>query len=119
MRHLAGIALPLMMFGFATPKAHGPPLACSLTPDQLRERRDDLLPGLVRRADEVTELDSGWRLRFQSKDGLLAEIARVIEQERACCSFLRFQVTAEPNGGPITVEVTGPPGTREILQGLR
>ena len=97
------------------PAAHDPP-ACTLTPDQLRERRDALLSGLVRRANEVTDLENGLRITFENRDGLLAEIARIIEQERTCCRFLRFQVTAEPDGGPITLDVTGPPGTREMLR---
>jgi hypothetical protein len=42
----------------------------------------------------------------------------VLERERTCCSFLRFQIIAEPENGPIILEVTGPPGTRELLRSL-
>jgi len=28
---------------------------------------------------------------------------------------LRFQVTVEPDGGPVWVDLTGPPGAREFL----
>ena len=62
-----------------------PPIACTLSAAEFRERRADLLPGLLAR----------------------------------CCPFLRFVVTAEPNGGPIYLEVTGPPGTRELLDQLQ
>ena len=97
---------------------HDLPIACTLTPEELRERRDVLLSGLIGRANQVTDLEDGFRMRFEDKDGLLSEIARIIEQERTCCRFLRFQVTADPDGGPITVDVTGPQGTREMLQGV-
>ena len=96
----------------------GQPIACTLTPAELQERREQLLPGLFRRADEVTDLENGLRLRFSTKPGLLAELAGIIEQERGCCSFLRFQLTAEPSTGPIVFDVTGPPGTREMLRAL-
>jgi len=35
-----------------------------------------------------------------------------------CCRFLRFAVAAEPDGGPISLEVTGPPGTAQFLEQL-
>jgi hypothetical protein len=91
---------------------------CSLSPEQLQQRRQVLIPGLLKRADQVTSLDDGFRLRFAYRDGLLAELARVIEQEQTCCSFLRFRLSVEPGAGPITFEVTGPPGTGQMLRSL-
>ena len=93
-------------------------VACALTPEQLDERREQLLPGLIERAKEVIEIENGVQLRFESSPGLLADIVKVVDQERRCCTFLRFQVTAEPDNGPILFEVTGPPGTRELLRSL-
>lgn len=119
MRHFCCIVLPLAMLGCSSAKSGdgvSAPLACSLTPEELRNRRDALLPGLIHRAEKVTDLDNGLRLEFKNKDGLLAEIAKIMEQERACCTFLRFQLIAEPEGGMITFDVTGPKGTREVLR---
>lgn len=94
------------------------PVACALSPAQLKELRAQLIPGLMERAAEVTDLDDGLRMRFESRAGLLAELAAVIEQERTCCSFLRFAITVEAGGGSILFEVTGPTGTRELLRSL-
>ena len=33
-------------------------------------------------------------------------------------ALLRFQITVEPDGGPIWLELTGPSGTREFLDAL-
>lgn len=122
MRYVVLAALPLVAFGCSSAEKGElmppPPLACSLTPADLRDRRDALLPGLIHRADKVTDLDNGLRLEFKTKPGLLAEIARIMEQERACCTFLRFNLTAESENGPVTFDVTGPPGTREVLRSL-
>jgi len=38
---------------------------------------------------------------------ILANIARAIDAERQCCRVLRFSITVEPDGGPISVELTG------------
>ena len=49
---------------------------------------------------------------------MLSAIAETIEAERQCCRFLRFSVTVEPDGGPISLELTGPPGTREFVSAI-
>lgn len=94
------------------------PIACTLGPATLKARREDLLGSLVRRADERLDLRHGYRVGFTAADDILPTIATVIDAERHCCRFLTFQVTVEPDGGPIWLEVTGPPGTREFLAGL-
>jgi hypothetical protein len=94
------------------------PIACTLSPDALKTRREGLLAGLFQRAEhhELTEL--GIRMRFAPATDVVAAIARVVDAERQCCRFLRFAISVEPDGGPILLELTGPPGTREFLAGL-
>lgn len=94
------------------------PIACSLGPDALRARRDDLLGGLVRRAIDRIDIPNGYRVRFDDAAGILTEIAGVMEAERQCCRFLSFRLTAEPDNGPICLEFSGPSGTKEFLDGL-
>ena len=95
-----------------------PPMVCTLTPEQLSAQREGLLPGLLKRADERTALEHGYRMKFTPPHapGLLDEIARIVEQERGCCQFLKFQITVEPSNGPIYLEVTGPAGTRPLWE---
>ena len=91
------------------------PIFCTLTPGQLRKQSDGLLPGLVRRATSVDLLEDGYRLRFDPSSEMLETIAKVMDAERQCCRFLRFELTIMPDGGPMTLVVAGPPGTREFL----
>jgi len=116
------VAALLIVAGCATPEtttmSKSTEPACSLSPEELKQRRQALIPGLIKQADKVTDLKNGLRLYFEHRTGLLTEIARVMEQERDCCSFLHFQLSVEPNAGPITFEVTGPAGTRELLHSL-
>jgi hypothetical protein len=49
---------------------------------------------------------------------MVPTIARVMDAERQCCRFLRFQLTVEPDGGPVLLDLTGPPGTREFSSAL-
>jgi hypothetical protein len=94
------------------------PVACTLSPAALQARREDLLNALLRRTKERRELPNGYSLRFAAEGDVLAEIARTVDNERKCCRFLRFAVTVEPDSGPITVDLTGPPGTREFLAAM-
>jgi hypothetical protein len=94
------------------------PIACTLGPAALKARREDLLGGLVRRAQERIDLPNGYRVRFSPNDEVLRTIAEVIDVERQCCRFLRFQLTVEPDQEAIWLEFTGPPGTREFLAGM-
>jgi hypothetical protein len=93
------------------------PIACTLTPEELRRGREALLPGVIARAEAHERLADGFRFRFTADAELMAAIAGMIDAERRCCRFLRFQLTAEPDEGPVWLEVTGPPGTDEFLAG--
>ena len=118
---IAAIVVPISTFA-QSPSATSTPssteVSCSLTPEQLQKRRQELIPGLIKRAQEVTDLPNGLRLRFDQRAGLLNELANVIEQEQDCCNFLRFELSVAPNAGDVTFEVTGPAGTREMLRAL-
>ena len=91
------------------------PIACTLLPDDLARRRAELLPGLIRRARSQELIDNGYRYTFVASGECLTAIATMIDAERQCCRFLRFQLTVESNDGPLCLDVTGPPGTQEFL----
>jgi hypothetical protein len=95
-----------------------PRIACSLTPDALRVRREGLLAGILRRAEERQFTDDGIRLRFAGNRDTLAAIVKAVDAERLCCRFLRFGITVEPDGGPMLLELSGPPGTRDFVAAL-
>jgi hypothetical protein len=94
------------------------PILCTLSPDALRARREGLLANLLRRAESHELTADGLRVRFAADGETLAAVARVVDAERQCCRFLRFGITVEPDGGPVTLELSGPEGTREFVAAL-
>lgn len=94
------------------------PIICTLDPATLAARREGLLQQLVRRAERLEERTDGYRLHFTACGDALALIGRAIDAERRCCRFLRFQLTVEPDDGPLVLDLTGPPGSREFLSAL-
>jgi hypothetical protein len=92
------------------------PVVCTLTPATIATRKAALLPGLVGRAENREETATGIRLRLPTD--ALSAVLQTVEAERQCCRFLRFDITVEPDGGPIWLELVGPPGTREFVSAL-
>jgi hypothetical protein len=91
------------------------PIACTLSASERRARKDELLPGLLKRAEQTEEIPDGRRYRFAASSDVLLAIARVMDAERQCCRFLFFHLTVEPDLGPFWLDVIGPPGTLEFL----
>ena len=94
------------------------PIACTLSTEGLKARRESLLDALVRRSTERSDLPDGLRLRFAADDQILGDVARAVDAERQCCRFLSFTIAVNPDGGPITLDLTGPEGTREFLAAI-
>jgi hypothetical protein len=94
------------------------PVACSLGPDALAARREGLLSKLFQSVRSHEPLANGHRFSLAATAETLDLIMRTVAAERLCCRFLRFEVVVEPDEGPVTLELTGPPGTRDFLSAL-
>ncbi len=94
------------------------PVACTLSDNEFQERRSGLLEKVRDKIQEVKSIDSGYALRFESTDEILEELTRLIQLERSCCQFLKFNLRVLPEQGPIWLELGGPDGTKEFLDSL-
>jgi MerR family transcriptional regulator, copper efflux regulator len=92
------------------------PIACSLSVDQLDAQRESLLLGLADHAVQRSPLPSGMRLRFPATAERMRQIDDVVRHERECCPFLEFRVGLAV--GTLTLDVTGPEGTANLLAEL-
>ena len=94
------------------------PIACNLTAPELQERRRKLLQRVRAAALEAKEIEDGYAYRFQSNDSLLADLATLVQLEHQCCPFLKISLIVEAGDGPIWLELSGPPGTKEFLTSI-
>ena len=94
---------------------HDLPISCTLQPGELKARATQLLPGVAAAATARQPIENGFRFEFQASSDVLSSIVRMIDAERQCCQFLRFQLTVEAAGGPVVLDVTGPAGSQEFL----
>jgi hypothetical protein len=64
-------------------------------------------------AVERTVLPEGYAFRFDA--GELGAVSRFVANERRCCPFITFELEIAPAGGPLWLRMTGPEGTRAVL----
>jgi hypothetical protein len=92
------------------------PLACTLTPVALRERKA-LIYDLLRRAlVDTAPVPGGVRARFRGGDEIELQLRELIELEAQCCSF--FNMIVEPGQEATVLEVTGPSEAQELIEEL-
>jgi hypothetical protein len=65
-------------------------------------------------AEERVDEPAGIALRLPADE--LAQVARFVANERRCCPFLRVEVDIAPGTGSMWLRLTGPQGTRELLE---
>ena len=92
------------------------PIACTLTERELAERRTGLLAELRRHREEIRWLADGAAFRYPPTPAVLDLLTEFVRLESRCCPSLRFRLTVEPAAGPVWLELTGGPGTREFLE---
>jgi hypothetical protein len=90
-------------------------IGCALEPEAHDARRATL-HALFAQAQERQDLASGVRYRFPGDDATLAALFGMIAAERTCCSSLRLTLQAEPQAGPLWLEITGPEESVTALQ---
>ena len=91
------------------------PVVCKLSAPELQQRREQLFHAIRSRIQEIRPLEAGYEMRFAADDATLEQLLTLIQLERSCCPFLRFRLTVEPDSGPVWLELTGPPGSQELL----
>lgn len=101
------------MSGDATSSA---PVACVPGAIPAGERSDHFARAkrLLQFATDRTELPNGYAFSFDTT--ALTEVARFIENERKCCPFITFELKVTPDAGPLHLRMTGPEGTRAVLE---
>jgi hypothetical protein len=92
------------------------PLACvpAAIPATQRKAHFELARDLVTtRALERLSLPEGYGFRFDPS--AFDDVARFVTNERKCCPFLTFEVQVAAQSGAVWLRMTGPAGTREVL----
>ncbi|HET7478697.1 MAG TPA: hypothetical protein VFJ72_04175 [Rubrobacteraceae bacterium] len=91
------------------------PIACNLTGREASQRKESTIE-VLRRAEQAREIEDGYELLFPGDDEMVRGITEVVIAERSCCPFLAFETLFEPDGGPVLLRVSGPPGAKDFIR---
>ncbi|HXA18791.1 MAG TPA: hypothetical protein VN380_17485 [Thermoanaerobaculia bacterium] len=98
---------------------HESPFACNrlaLNSEERTRHFDELGPMLLRLRTDVHELADGYAFDFPSDTKSFALVSEWVEQERRCCPFFDIDIRVHPEGGPLTLSLTGRKGTKEFIE---
>ncbi len=87
--------------------AEQPVVACRFVGHEFLQRKEDITRELFRHAEEIIELDDGFGFRFPGFKPWAGKILDFIAEERECCPFFMFELTVEPNDGPVWLRLRG------------
>ena len=91
-------------------------VACCLSDAELRNRASTLLARFESAVIATEELPDGYVFWVPGDKKWMGVVWEAVVAERECCPFLTFELTAQSNMGPVSVRVTGPAGTKDILK---
>ena len=91
------------------------PIACALPDEELARRGEELSTDLFSACEQVSELPDGYAFRFPGERAWADKLLAFISSERECCPFFTFELLFEPDGGPISLRMRGPEGTKEFI----
>ena len=91
------------------------PIACGLSGREQRERREELSRELFSGCLRTDEFADGYEFVFPGGAEWAEKLVRFVASERECCRFFAFEILFEPDGGPISLRMRGPEGTKEFI----
>ena len=92
------------------------PIACTLSEEELAERRRTLLDSLRAVVVRVSRVETGYVYEFQRSPEMLATLRRLVELEEQCCRFLAFAIAE--NETALSLTVTGPQEAISMVEDL-
>jgi hypothetical protein len=90
------------------------PLACSLSPDDLKRRSQRWSELASEALLETTSTETGVRFRFRGTKEIGEELRQLVEAESRCCPFLSFEMRAVDR--EVILDVSSPEEARALIQ---
>jgi DNA-binding transcriptional MerR regulator len=106
-----GVGRPVPV-SITTAPLPAPPLECTLDPTTMRGRIGDWQT-VMARGTSRSPIPGGSAITFDTDPDLLADLARLVAEERSCCSFFDFTLSVTEDG--TRFEVRAPEEAQDML----
>ena len=91
-------------------------IACKLTSPEMQKRKQEVLAILKVKVLDKSELEKGYKYKFEGSDKVFDELVAFIKTERACCDFFTFDLSISDNKSNIWLSITGPDGAKDFIR---
>lgn len=91
-------------------------VTCKLTTPELQEREKTVIAEIKKLVVKRVETTNGVRYSFNDSDSTIDLLANFIKTERVCCSSFEFNLVVGQSEGFVTLELTGPEGTKDFIE---
>ena len=91
-------------------------LTCKLSTPELQQRKKTVVAELKNLLLEKTELENGFKYKFDGSDKMLDLLSSFIKTERLCCDFFVFNLKASSDNSFAWLELTGPGGVKDFIK---
>lgn len=91
--------------------------SCRLAADEMTRRVAEV-SDLLQQATEIQECDDGYVFEFPGNAAAARRLLEFINAERQCCPFISFELTFQPDQGPIGVRIGGSDKLKVLVRTL-
>jgi hypothetical protein len=98
---------------------HVSPFACNalaFSPEIRKRHFEELEPALLKLTKSMRELPDGFEFEFPADNSTYQLLTEWAFQERLCCPFFDIELRFDRDGGPLSLRLTGRPGTKEFIK---
>lgn len=94
------------------------PFACIMTAIAPEQRAPHLADAknLFTHVREIRELDNGFSFLLDDSPDVFTTLGEFIALERLCCPFFGFTIEVEPEGGAVSLNLTGREGVKPFIK---
>ncbi|HEY8584891.1 MAG TPA: hypothetical protein VIL49_18160 [Capillimicrobium sp.] len=89
------------------------PIACTVTTDQARDRAGLIAALRAEAMLDQRSIAGGLRTRLRDEPSVEQRVRELVAAERACCSFLAFDVRRE--AGALVLDITGSAEAQPVI----
>lgn len=93
-------------------------LTCSLTSDELLERKQVLKEKIFPQLIKKETLDNGYIYYFEDDQQLAEDILEFIAKEKQCCPFFKFDFSVLPFKKGLALQISGSPAIKDFLKDM-
>jgi hypothetical protein len=98
---------------------HESPFACNafaLSPEIRKRHFEELGPALLKLKKSIRELPDGYEFELPADNKTYQLLTEWAFQERLCCPFFDIDLRFDRENGPLSLRLTGRPGTKEFIK---